>query len=286
MMEKIVLVIVLLAFVTQDVVSGFARSSSTRSASSRGAEIADAAPTTSNTEGQCGSCCMQGPAGPPGPPGTPGAAGMHGIPGNHGGNGMNGMPGPPGPKGEAGERGEAGPRGDQGESGPAGIAGLQGRSGERHSPSEQQANVLAPSTVPTPAFHSAFSVARTTTLVAPSDRDVNIKYEHVFCNIGQHMDLKTGIYRAPRHGAYTFLINIHMASTTNSPYVKLMHNNQMLLAVHDYDASDAYDSASNSLIIELEEGDQVWLQLDMGNEVHSNSNRYTTFSGNMLFELP
>ncbi|XP_022096914.1 complement C1q tumor necrosis factor-related protein 3-like [Acanthaster planci] len=242
---------------------------------------------TSSPEGHCGSCCIQGPPGPPGPPGTPGAAGMPGIPGNHG---MNGIPGNPGPKGDAGQRGEMGPQGSPGSS-LAGFAGLQGRSGERGSPAELEANLLRPlsseaSAVPHPPTRSAFSAARMTTIVAPKNRDLNIPFEHVFSNIGNHLDPTTGIFTAPKRGAYMFLINIHMASTTNNPYVKLMHNNQMLLSVHDYDSSDAYDSASNSLIVELQERDQVWLQLDQGNEVHSNTNRYTTFSGYMLFELP
>ncbi|XP_038079381.1 complement C1q tumor necrosis factor-related protein 3-like [Patiria miniata] len=244
----------------------------------------DEAPTAS-PEGHCGSCCMQGPPGPPGPPGTPGSAGMPGIPGNHG---MNGVPGSPGQKGDAGQRGETGPQGSRGESGPE-YTGLKGRSGERGSPAELEANLLMPppsSAEPPPKIVSAFSAARMTTIVAPKHHDVVIPYEHVFSNIGRHLDPGTGVYTAPARGAYMFLVNVHMASTTNSPYVKLMHNNEMLLSVHDYDASDAYDSASNSLIIQMEQDDRVWLQLDQGNEVHSNSNRYTTFSGYMLFELP
>ena len=245
----------------------------------------------SGTE-QCGACCGGGGGymGPPGPPGLPGIAGnpgMPGVPGDHGSNGQNGVPGFPGAKGDAGDRGLSGLKGEAGDYGPPGINGHAGPRG----PAGNENNNLnswtgaSPGGSPNPPVQSAFSVARLTTLTAPQNSDLVMTYEHTFTNINNNFDALTGVYAAPVPGAYMFMLNIHMASTTNSPYVKLMKNGQIQLAAHDYDYSDAYDSTSNSLILELKRGDQVWLQLDQGNEVHSNSNKYTTFSGYLLFQL-
>lgn len=244
-------------------------------------------PITSNDEpaNSCSSCChgmiaQPGPPGPPGPPGLPGASGVPGIPGDHGNNGQNGVPGYPGPKGDQGITGLTGAKGEPGDYGPPGLAG---RAGPRGPPGILN-GYAGTNTGTLKPVQSAFSAARLTTLQAPDNSDLVMTFEHVFANIGNHLDSITGIYTAPVPGAYTFMFNIHMASTTNSPYVKLMLNGQMQLAAHDYDYSDAYDSATNSLILELKQGDQVWLQLDQGNEVHSNSNKYTTFSGYLLFQ--
>ncbi len=230
----------------------------------------------------CSSCCgMMSQPGPPGAPGAPGAPGLPGVPGDHGVNGQNGVPGYPGAKGDQGPSGNPGPKGEPGEYGPPGLAG---RAGPRGPPGLLNGYSGA-SLGPFKLVQSAFSAARLTTLTAPSNSDLVITYEHTFANVGNHFDAYTGVYTAPAPGAYMFMLNIHMASTTNSPYVKLMLNGQLQLAAHDYDYSDAYDSTSNSLILELKQGDQVWLQLDQGNEVHSNSNKYTTFSGYLLFPI-
>lgn len=50
-------------------------------------------------------------------------------------------------------------------------------------------------------------------------------------------------------------------------------------AVIDYGSSDTEDSATNSLILSLNYGDEVWLQLYDGRELYSSHYRFTTFSG-------
>ncbi|XP_071946238.1 uncharacterized protein [Antedon mediterranea] len=228
----------------------------------------------------CSSCCVRGDPGAPGPPGNPGIPGM---PGNHGANGHNGLQGLQGIKGENGKDGvigidgEKGDRGPKGPSGQRGHPGLQGRAGPRGPPGSgetQKTNV-----------NVAFSAARVSALAATADMDEVLTYASLFINVGDCFDQYTGIFTTKVHGAYAFIFHIHTASRTSSPYVKLMKNGEVQVAVHDYDSSDAYDSTSNSVILELMRSDQVWLQLDQGNELHSNNNRYTTFMGHLLFTL-
>ncbi|XP_041479958.1 collagen alpha-1(X) chain-like [Lytechinus variegatus] len=239
-------------------------------------------PPGEESESQCVQCC-QGPGGtmgmpgPNGPPGAAGAPGIPGVPGNHGINGHDGNPGLQGAKGDMGPQGLPGLKGSAGTPGRPGVPGLQGRVGPRGPPGSGNAE---PS-----ATRSAFSAARLTTLTAPRESDIIITFEHVFANFGNHFDAYTGIYTAPVAGAYYFIFNIHMASTHKNPYVKLMLNGKMQVSVHDYDNRDAFDSTTNSVILELQASDRVWLQLDADNEVSSNSNRYTTFTGYMIFKL-
>ncbi|XP_003724148.1 collagen alpha-2(VIII) chain [Strongylocentrotus purpuratus] len=253
-----------------------------RRTSRLGSLASTASPTEEDPQEQCVQCC-QGPGGtmgmpgPNGPSGSAGAPGIPGVPGNHGINGHDGNPGLQGAKGDSGPQGLPGLKGASGTNGRPGIPGLTGRVGPRGPPGSGNGE-------PT-VTRSAFSAARTTTLTAPPASDIIITFEHVFTNFGNHFDAYSGIYMAPVPGAYYFIFNIHMASTHKNPYVKLMLNGKMQVAVHDYDNRDAFDSTTNSVILELQTSDRVWLQLDADNEVSSNSNRYTTFSGYMIFKL-
>lgn len=219
---------------------------------------------------------VQGPPGAPGPAGNPGSPGIPGIPGNHGTCCMAGCGGGGGGVGAgSGARGEPGPKGEQGPMGPAGTPGLDGRAGDRGPTGEGMEAVMV---------KAAFSAAVTQTIRAPRSSDKVVIYDDVLTNIGGYFDGDTGMFTAPADGAYVFMMNVHRAAVTKSPYVKLMKEGEMQVSVYDYGTSDAYDTASNSAILELAQGERVWLQLDQGNELNSNDNRYTTFSGYMLFK--
>ena len=56
------------------------------------------------------------------------------------------------------------------------------------------------------------------------------------------------------------------------------------VGVIDYGITDTEDGASNSVILDLEDSDQVYLQLYDGRELYSSHYRFTTFSGFLIFE--
>ncbi len=56
-----------------------------------------------------------------------------------------------------------------------------------------------------------------------------------------------------------------------------------MVAVIDYGPMDSEDSTSNSVILDLQQNDLVWLQLYEHREVYSSHYRFTTFSGFLLF---
>ena len=49
------------------------------------------------------------------------------------------------------------------------------------------------------------------------------------------------------------------------------------------DQDQSYDYASNSVILHLDAGDEVFIKLDGGKAHGGNSNKYSTFSGFILF---
>ena len=49
------------------------------------------------------------------------------------------------------------------------------------------------------------------------------------------------------------------------------------------DADQNYDYASNSVVLHLEPGDEIYIKLDGGKAHGGNNNKYSTFSGFMLY---
>lgn len=49
------------------------------------------------------------------------------------------------------------------------------------------------------------------------------------------------------------------------------------------DADQNYDYASNSAVLHLEPGDEIYIKLDGGKAHGGNNNKYSTFSGFMLY---
>ncbi|XP_038047524.1 collagen alpha-1(X) chain-like [Patiria miniata] len=228
--------------------------------------------------GSPGGPGFTGPPGPPGAPGDTGSPGPLGTPGKHG---LTGAPGSTGPAGLSGPIGFPGQKGDRGE------LGLQGLPGEcacspptgTDSPPLGNTGGSRRSTGAT----SAFSAARTTGLLATSG-PVVVTYHTIFSNRGGHFDKDTGIFSCAIAGTYYFSMNIYKSSAQNFPLVQLLLNGDHQIAVIDYGTSDTEDAASNTVILDLEVGDQVYLQLYDGRELHSSHYRFTTFSGFLLFE--
>ncbi|XP_053561549.1 adiponectin-like [Bombina bombina] len=205
-----------------------------------------------------GSCT----AGIPGIPGTPGTNGQHGPPGR---DGKDGEPGPKADKGEAGERGPFGP---PGKVGPPGNPGTQGRQGEPGPPGPVQHIKKT-----TYAFHVGLTKAS-----PPSN--VPIKFEKVFYNEQNIYNTKTGKFLAPVEGLYFF--TYHVTVYSKNVHITLRHNSKIVqYMLHVYGSTT--EQASGSSLLQLEKGDEVWLQdVDGNNGLYADSNDDTTFSGFLL----
>ncbi|XP_022089165.1 collagen alpha-1(X) chain-like [Acanthaster planci] len=258
--------------------------------------------------GNNGNNGQPGSTGRPGERGEKGEQGFPGLPGPPGGTGFTGPAGPPGAPGEVGSPGPMGPLGKHGLTGPPGSVGPPGQSGPIGFPGEKgdpgdtglpglpgECACPPPRATDTPPLgntgggrqtrggKSAFSAARTTSLMA-TNGPVVVTYQTLFSNKGGNFDKDTGVFQCAIAGTYFFNMNIYKSSAQNFPLVQLLLNGDHKIAVIDYGASDTEDGASNSVILDLEVGDRVWLQLYDSRELHSSHYRFTTFSGFLLFE--
>ncbi|TWW80263.1 Complement C1q-like protein 2 C1q and tumor necrosis factor-related protein 10 [Takifugu flavidus] len=172
----------------------------------------------------------------------------------HGTKGEPGRPGKPGPRGPPGEPGPPGPRGPPGDRGDAGKA--------RNSP------VIA------------FYVG----LKNPHEGYEVLRFDDIVTNLGNHYDPTTGKFTCQVSGIYFFTYHVLMrGGDGTSMWADLCKNGQVRASAIAQDADQNYDYASNSVVLHLDSGDEIYVKLDGGKAHGGNNNKYSTFSGFLLY---
>ncbi|KAI8500948.1 positive regulation of adiponectin secretion [Branchiostoma belcheri] len=194
--------------------------------------------------------------------------------------GAKGEPGTEGPQGPKGEQGENAPRGAPGKLGPAGPRGEKGDTGEQGPAGERG----APGTSPPAPPVVAFSVVRTSFLENPTG-DTVVTYDVVLTNVGGAYNQETGKFVAEVGGVYFFTFTGMTRNVARKNYfLRLMKNGEKMVGLYESNGSQAhYQSSSNSAILQLQPGDEVYVLLGSGSySLHSGANRYLTFSGYLI----
>ncbi|KAI8496326.1 positive regulation of adiponectin secretion [Branchiostoma belcheri] len=228
----------------------------------------------------------QGPQGDQGPQGTTGKLGPRGLPGF---------------KGDKGAVGDVGPQGDQGPRGmpgPTTVPGIQvgvplqykyvGDQPQSDDPSagrpDKYEEFFGNPEVELRGY-SAFSAARIISM-GPVEEDSKISFQHVFANVGENFEADSGTFTCYVPGAYFFTFHTYRATNLEVPaFIRLMLNGESQVAVYESDDDDYRDTASNSVVLMLKEGDEVWLQLDINSYLSSSVDKHTTFTGFLLFPM-
>ncbi|CAH1244669.1 C1QTNF5 [Branchiostoma lanceolatum] len=194
--------------------------------------------------------CSQGPPGIPGRDGAVGPPGPPGAMGRDGRDGLSGSPGTPGP---------AGPKGSDGRDGVDGV-------------------------VSSPLV--AFTLTRSTDLgPVSSSAYLTVTFDHVLTDVGGSFTDVTNpsVFNCQHPGVYQFSFSA-LSQRERSAFMKLMKNGQFQLAMWAGQSSN-YGSGSNTAVLELEQGDRVWLAIGSPDRyaLHSNTNRYISFTGVLLY---
>lgn len=96
--------------------------------------------------------------------------------------------------------------------------------------------------------------------------------------------MSTGIFTAMVKGMYFFRFSMfnNLNPVANS-VVSLKKNSVLLTSVWDTSGSDGNDMGSNAVVIPLEVGDNVYVELQVNRLVYDDGMGYNTFSGFLLF---
>ena len=260
--------------------------------------------TDSSQPHPCNSCC-QGPSGLPGIPGTghnglPGRDGLRGEKGEKGSSGLGerGLPGPSGLRGLSGEKGERGDRGLQGlpgKVGPRGLKGSGGDSGQKGDTGERglqglrgvkgSAGDSGQKGEPGVSRRSAFTAIKTNTQTGSSGEV--LRFEITETNIGNNFDLTSNRFTCQIPGVYWFTFTMARLDSSTNTYVDLLKDGNKIVRAqaHENHGSAEAAQSTNSVVLQLDTGNQVWIQCASGGKIYGSNNfKLTTFSGFLLYE--
>ncbi|CAM4565331.1 unnamed protein product [Leuciscus chuanchicus] len=128
----------------------------------------------------------------------------------------------------------------------------------------------------------AFSAARAVNF-APGTLDQPIAFELLHTNLGEMFDTTSGRFTCPAAGTYVFIFHILKLAISVPLYINLMRNEEVMVSAYANDGAPDHETASNHAVLQLFQGDQVWLRLHRG-AIYGSSWKYSTFSGFLLYQ--
>ncbi|KAJ7990214.1 hypothetical protein DPEC_G00297990 [Dallia pectoralis] len=123
----------------------------------------------------------------------------------------------------------------------------------------------------------------------PFTSNVPISYSSISLNQGYGYSPTLGTFTAPRAGLYSFSVTVYsnVGSDGARLYhnVQLMRNDEVLASVWEDNREDQEDSATQTLLVTLHQGNQVYVQLVSGRSLCGNTQELNRFSGYLVYPL-
>ncbi|XP_074535592.1 cerebellin 18 [Halichoeres trimaculatus] len=115
--------------------------------------------------------------------------------------------------------------------------------------------------------------------------NVPVPYSKVMLNEGYGYNPVMGVFTAPRAGVYVFSATVASAVDTRDRLyhqIQMMLNYEVVASVWENNREDPEDSATQTAVLKLERGDQVYMKLMFGRKICRHMD-HNVFSGYMLY---
>ncbi|XP_074539436.1 cerebellin-1-like [Halichoeres trimaculatus] len=117
--------------------------------------------------------------------------------------------------------------------------------------------------------------------------NVPIPYDIITLNHGKGYNPTLGIFTAPRPGLYSFSLSVYskVGGKGEKMYykVQLMRNGEVVASTWEDNRDDSEDSSSQTVLLSLEQGGQVYVELLSGRLLCGNVEGLNTFSGSLIY---
>ena len=120
--------------------------------------------------------------------------------------------------------------------------------------------------------------ARLTNNTAIMNANQAIIFDHTVLNIGHAYSAHLGTFTAPRPGIYVFNVNLLPHKTLAD--ARVVKNGQILAKTH----GEHWKQSSQTVIVDLQQGDDVAVKTDHYSNVSFYRDFYCTFSGFLLYD--
>ncbi|XP_053896851.1 otolin-1 [Malaclemys terrapin pileata] len=221
--------------------------------------------------GERGERGEKGEAGIKGEKGSKGDTGVEGIPGMNGQQGEKGEPGNKGEKGDLGPAGVMGPLGPKGNPGSKGARGASGKKGSRGIKGSKGDN--------SKVRRSAFSAGLSKSFPPPN---IPIKFDKILYNDQEDYNPSTGKFNCSIPGAYVFAY--HMTIRGRPARISIVAQNKKIVKTRETLYGQEIDQASFLIILKLNAGDQVWLEVGRDwNGIYVSAEDDSIFTGFLLY---
>ncbi|KAL6471271.1 hypothetical protein MHYP_G00199210 [Metynnis hypsauchen] len=123
----------------------------------------------------------------------------------------------------------------------------------------------------------------------PFTRNVSIPYQNITLNQGYGYNAALGAFTAPRPGLYSFSYtvysNVGPAGERLYHKVQLMKDGQVIASSWEDNREDSEDSATQTVLLQLKQGNQVYVELVLGRFLCADTQGYNSFSGFLVYPL-
>uniref|UniRef100_UPI0037E9A3D9 cerebellin 18 n=1 Tax=Semicossyphus pulcher TaxID=241346 RepID=UPI0037E9A3D9 len=131
------------------------------------------------------------------------------------------------------------------------------------------------------------SMSRKKNCFGPFTTNRPIPYDVITLNHGSGYNPALGMFTAPRSGLYSFSFSVYssVGGEGEKMYykVQLMRNGEVVASTWEDNREDSEDSSSQTVLLSLEQGGQVYVELLSGRQLCGNIEGLNSFSGSLIY---